>query len=76
MKKNEIVTMIISICTLISLFCSVMFWVYKANELPKVVENHEQRIDNLEKQITENNTKTELIYQAVLEIRRSVLYNK
>ena len=76
MKKNEIVTMIISICTLISLFGSVMFWIYKANELPKVVENHEQRIDNLEKQITENNTKTELIYQAVLEIRRSVLYNK
>ncbi len=76
MKKNEIVTMIISICTLISLFGSVMFWIYKANELPKAVENHEQRIDNLEKQITENNTKTELIYQAVLEIRRSVLYNK
>lgn len=76
MKKSEIVTMIISICTLISLFGSVMFWIYKANELPKAVENHELRIDNLERQITENNTKTELIYQAVLEIRRSVLYNK
>ena len=76
MKKSEIITMIISICTLISLIGSIMFWIYKANELPKVVENHELRIDNLERQITENNTKTELIYQAVLEIRRSVLYNR
>lgn len=73
MKKPEIITMIISICTLISLFGSVMFWIYKANELPKVVENHEHRIDNLERQITENNAKTDLIYQAVLEIRSVLL---
>lgn len=71
---NSKLSVIISIFTLLTVIFSGCFWVYKTNALPQQVDNHEERIAKLEKQIVENNTKTELIYQAVLEIRRAIIY--
>lgn len=67
-------SVVISVITLLTVFLSGCFWFYKTDSLPKKVEEHDKRIAELEKQMVMNNTKTELIYQAVLEIRRAVVY--
>lgn len=72
----EKISVIVSCITLFSVLFAGTFWVYKTNELPTIVDSHEKRISNIEKQLAENNTKTELIYQSVLEIRRVLMYQK
>lgn len=84
MEKISVkLSIVLSIITLISVVSTCCFWIHKTDELPKIIEEQKERIDehdiriaNLEKQMAENNTKTELIYQAILEIRRAVVYNK
>lgn len=73
-KYQNKISMLLSICTLIGVIGTCGFWFYETNELPKKVQDHETRIAALEKQMVENNTKTELIYQAILEVRRAVVY--
>lgn len=73
---SDKISLLINILTLASVLFAGSFWFFRTNELPKAVENHEQRIANIEKQIAENNVKTELIYQATLEIRRAIIYKK
>lgn len=75
LRLTDILSITVSIVTLVTVASSMFFWFYKTDGLPSRVENNEKRIDKLEKQIIENNTKTELIYQGVLEIR-SVLLRK
>lgn len=75
LRLTDIISIAVSIVTLVTVASSMFFWFYKTDGLPARVENNEKRIDKLEKQIIENNTKTELIYQGVLEIR-SVLLRK
>lgn len=75
LRLTDIISIAVSIVTLVTVASSMFFWFYKTDGLPSRVENNEKRIDKLEKQIIENNTKTELIYQGVLEIR-SVLLRK
>lgn len=78
MKKlriTEILSIIVSSTTLITVISGAFFWFHQTSMLPNRMENAEKRIDKLEAQLIENNTKTELIYQAVLEVR-SVLLKK
>ncbi len=74
-RLTDLVSLLLSIVTLITVISGGFFWFYKTNSLPTRVDTVEQRVDKLEKQLIENNTKTDLIYQAVLEIR-SVLLKK
>lgn len=74
LSLTERISLMVSFTTLASVIFAGAFWVYKTNELPKGFENHEKRIANIEKQLAENSTKTELIYQSILEIRRVLLY--
>lgn len=74
-RLTDLVSLLLSIVTLITVISGGFFWFYKTNSLPTRVDTVEQRVDKLEKQLIENNTKTDLIYQAVLEIR-SVLLQK
>lgn len=69
----DIVSIILSLVTLLTVISGGFFWFYKTNSLPSRVESVEQRVDKLERQLVENNTKTELIYQGVLEIRSVLL---
>lgn len=73
-KLSDKISIVVNILTLLSLVAVGLMWFYKTSALPSTVENHEKRISNIEKQIAENNTKTELIYQSVLEIRRVLMY--
>ena len=69
----DIISIALSIITLITVISAGFFWFYKTNALPTRVDDVEKRVDKLEKQLVENNTKTDLIYQAVLEIRGVLL---
>lgn len=73
LKFTDILSIAVSVITLVTVVSSMLFWFYKTDGLPSRVENNEKRIDKLEKQIIENNTKTDLIYQGVLEIRGVLL---
>lgn len=73
LKFTDSISIAVSVITLITVASSMFFWFYKTDGLPSRVENNEKRIDKLEKQIIENNTKTDLIYQGVLEIRGVLL---
>lgn len=70
---SEKISLSISIITLITFISSFYFWFYKTNSLPTQVANHEDRINKLEKQMVEYNTKIDLIYESVLEIRRVIM---
>lgn len=72
-RLSDKISVVVSIITLLTVISSMFFWFYKTSELPNKVEKHEERLDRLEKQIIENNTKTDLIYQGVLEIRSTLL---
>lgn len=72
-RITDIASIAVSIITLVTVASSMLFWFYKTDGLPARVENNEKRIDKLEKQIIENNTKTDLIYQGILEIRGVLL---
>ena len=69
----DIISISLSIVTLLTVISGGFFWFYKTNALPSRVDNVEQRVDKIERQLVENNTKTELIYQGVLEIRSVLL---
>ena len=73
LRITDIISIAVSVVTLTTVVSSVFFWFYKTDGLPARVENNEKRIDKLENQIIENNTKTDLIYQGVLEIRGVLL---
>lgn len=72
-KLSEIVSLSVSIITLITLICGALFWFYQTNALPARVKKNEERIDKLQAQLIENNTKTDLIYQGIIEIRGVLL---
>ena len=69
----DIVSISLSIITLLTVISGGFFWFCKTNALPSRVDSVEQRVDKIERQLVENNTKTELIYQGVLEIRSVLL---
>jgi len=73
LRITDIISITVSVVTLVTVASSMFFWFYKTDGLPSRVEKTEQRIDKLEKQIIENNTKTDLIYQGILEIRGVLL---
>ncbi|MBQ4178282.1 MAG: hypothetical protein II598_00895 [Elusimicrobia bacterium] len=64
-----------NIIAIATIFFGVVFWFYTINGLPKQIESHEQRISKIEKELLETKTKTDMILQAVYEIR-SVLLKK
>ncbi len=76
--KQQIIRRLFSlqnVIALITFFFGIIFWVYTINGLPKQVETHEQRITKIEKELLETKTKTDMILNAVYEIR-SVLLKK
>lgn len=73
LRISDIVSLTISVVTLLTVVSGGFFWFYRTDALPSRVDSVEQRVDKLEKQLVENNTKTDLIYQAVLEIRSVLL---
>ena len=73
LRITDTISIIVSLVTLLTVVSSIFFWFYETSELPAKVEANEKRIDSLEKQIIESNTKTDLIYQGVLEIRGVLL---
>ena len=72
-RFTDLISITLSIVTLITVLSAGFFWFYKTDELPKRVENTETRLDKLENQMIESTTKTELIYQGILEIRSVLL---
>jgi len=72
-RLTDLVSITLSVVTLFTVIASGFFWFYKTNELPTRVKDTEIRLDKLENQMIENKTKTELIYQGVLEIRSVLL---
>lgn len=74
-RLADSVSIILSLITLCTVISAGFFWFYKTSALPGRVDDAEHRLDKIERQMVENNTKTELIYQGILEIR-SVLLKK
>lgn len=64
-----------NIIALATIVFAVIFWFYKIDKIPKQVENHETRINTLEKENIEYRAKQDLMLQAIFEIR-SVLLKK
>ena len=62
-----------NIIALGTLFFGIIFWFYTINGIPKIVSDHEQRISKIEKELLETRTKTDMILQAVYEIRAVML---
>lgn len=62
-----------NIIALGTLFFGIVFWFYTINGIPKIVNDHEQRIAKIEKELLETRTKTDMILQAVYEIRAVML---
>lgn len=73
LRVTDLLSIVLSLVTLFTVIASGFFWFYKTNELPSRVDEAENRLDKLEAQMIENSTKTELIYQGVLEIRSVLL---
>ncbi|MBO7713897.1 MAG: hypothetical protein II417_01580 [Elusimicrobia bacterium] len=65
-----------NIIALGTIFFGICFWVYTMNGIPKLVDNHEQRISKIEKELLETRTKTDMILNAVYEIRAVLLKQK
>lgn len=64
------------VSVLITAIFTVCYWKYETDSLPKRIENNQSRIEVTEKRITEleksiaaQSTKTDMILQAVYEIR-------
>lgn len=62
-----------NIIALGTLIIGGIFWLYTINGIPKIVDNHEQRISKIEKELLETRTKTDMILNAVYEIRAVLL---
>ena len=73
LRITDLLSIVLSLVTLITVISSGLFWFYKTDELPRRIDKTEARLDKLEAQMIENSTKTELIYQGVLEIRSVLL---
>jgi len=56
-----------------TLFFGIVFWFWTINGIPKIVNDHEARISKIEKELLETRTKTDMILQAVYEIRAVML---
>lgn len=56
-----------------TLFFGIVFWFWTINGIPKIVSDHEARISKIEKELLETRTKTDMILQAVYEIRAVML---
>ena len=69
----DLISIILSLVTLFTVITAGFFWFYKTDALPARVEKTENRLTILETQMVENSTKTELIYQGILEIRSVLL---
>ena len=65
-----------NIIALGTIFFGICFWVYTMNGIPKLVDNHERRISKIEKELLETRTKTDMILNAVYEIRAVLLKQK
>ena len=77
MKKSWIrIFSLQNIIALGTLIIGGMFWLYTINGIPKIVDNHEQRISKIEKELLETRTKTDMILNAVYEIRAVLLKQK
>ena len=77
MKRNLIKLFSLqNIIALGTIFFGICFWVYTMNGIPKLVDNHEQRISKIEKELLETRTKTDMILNAVYEIRAVLLKQK
>lgn len=75
-RITDTLSLLLSIVTLLTVISGGFFWFYKTNSLPSRVDSVEKRVDAIEKQLVKNDTKTDLIYQAVLEIRSVLLTKK
>ena len=74
MKRNLIKLFSVqNLIAVLTLFFGGMFWVYTINGLPTKIDNHEQRISKIEKELLETKTKTDMILSAVYEIRSVLL---
>ena len=74
--KNNLLKQIFSLQNIIALgtlFFGVVFWFWTINGIPKIVNDHEQRIVKIEKELLETKTKTDMILNAVYEIRAVLL---
>lgn len=69
----DVLSIALSMLTLITIISGGFFWFYKTNALPTRVAKTEERLDKLEEQLITNNTKTDLLLQAVYEIRGVLL---
>lgn len=77
MKRNLVkIFSLQNIIALGTIFFGICFWVYTMNGIPKLVDNHEQRISKIEKELLETRTKTDMILNAVYEIRAVLLKQK
>lgn len=74
-RLADFISIVLSIVTLLTVISAGFFWFYKTSALPQRVDSAEKRLDKIEKQMIENNIKTELIYQAILEVRSVLLKN-
>jgi hypothetical protein len=72
-RITDIIQFALSVVTLMTVISAGFFWFYKTNALPERMDNAERRIAELEKHAIEQGTKTELIYQGILEIRSVLL---
>lgn len=74
--KNNLLKQIFSLQNIIALgtlFFGVVFWFWTINGIPKIVNDHEARIVKIEKELLETKTKTDMILNAVYEIRAVLL---
>ena len=72
-RISDIISVIVSCITLCTLVVSMVFWFFKTDALPARVEKTEKRLDDVETELIKNSTKTDLIYQGVIEIRSVLL---
>ena len=72
-KFTDVLSISLSVATLLTVISAGFFWFYQTDALPQRLDVTEKRISKLEAQMVENSTKTELIYQGVLEIRSVLL---
>lgn len=61
-----------TILTIIGIICAGLFWIYTMTSIPQRVQILESKIEVIEKSIVKNETQTELILNAMYEIRNNV----
>ena len=61
-----------SIITILTLACLGLFWLYTINGVPNRVQTLETKVEMIEKSIVKNETQSELILNAIYEIRNNI----